>query len=325
MIAHRCQDPRCLFEAKGAPLDQRAEVVATDTREGEGLWERCAHCALAINRRGVPPEVVAEFYNGAYQEKNSFEKGARLDARKHFEIRRESIRPRAEYLKRFLQPSSVVFELGGGSGELLHFLKPHARRCIGNELVSEFVEFMERELGLEAFREDYLDWHAPEPLDLAISVGTLDHIYNPADYVRKIHRDLKPGGLLYVEVPNDVQALKTLMPGPHAEAFKRYMYQTAHYYSFTFDTLSALLREAGFEIAESFSRHDYSILNFLHWYFTGSPQKSIFQAKSGEGIFPGSTGFEKDMNQLLATTDARFREIIAGHRLGESVCILARK
>lgn len=324
-INKKCRDERCLFEANGTTCDASASTVTELTREGSGLWERCNHCGLVINRSGVAPDQVDDFYNEAYQEKNSFCQGQKINARQHFEIRLGSIKPRAEYLLSKIGPDAQVFELGAGSGELLHLLKPHVRHCVANELCREFVEFMKNDLGIEASSEDYLKLTPCDQWDLAISIGTLDHIHNTRDFAEKLFRDIKPGGLFYVEVPNDCQALKDYLPGEYSGNFKQYMYQAAHYYSFTFDTLSKLLSEAGFMIEESFSRHDYSLINYLNWYLTGKPQKSIGDAKSSSQIFHGTSAFEQEMNALLAVTDQSFRDIITRHRLGESICMLARK
>lgn len=315
----RCGDGRCLYRGGDAPATPRFEVVTEETREGKGLWERCQHCGLVVNRSGVKPEDAEAFYNSTYQEKNSFQKGARIDARKHFEIRLESIRPRAEYLLGHAGRDSVVFELGAGSGELLHLLKPHVRRCVGNELCQEFVDFMNDQLGISASSGNYLDAVPEEKWDLAIAIGTIDHIYDTRLFVEKLFADIKPGGLLYVEVPNDLQALKEFA------AFKRYMYQAAHYYSFTFDTLRALLEDIGFAVEEEFSRHDYNLINFLNWYLTGQPQRSIAAAKSSAGALAGDSPFGAELNGILAEADRRFREAITRHKLGESICMLARK
>jgi len=321
----KCGDERCLFSGDGGVREASMETVTEDTREGKGLWQRCNHCGLVINRSGVALDQVDTFYNQTYQEKNSFCQGKKIDARQHFEIRLESIRPRAEYLRSKIDSNAQVFELGAGSGELLHLLKPHASYCVANELCREFVDFMNDELGIEASSGDYLQMMPEKPWNLAISIGTLDHIYNPRSFVDKLYADIESGGLLYVEVPNDLQALKEYLPGEHMGDFRRYMYQAAHYYSFTFETLGKLLTQAGFVIEESFSRHDYSLLNFLNWYFTGQPQKSIGEAKSGSRIFPGNSGFEQEMNALLTRVDEDFHEIISRYKCGESICMLARK
>lgn len=324
-LENQCRDERCLFRGGGDGREASMETVTEETREGKGLWQRCNRCGLVINRSGVAPDQVDDYYNKTYQEKNSFRRGEKVDARQHFEIRLESIKPRAEYLMSKVNKESRVFELGAGSGELLHLLKPHVRRCVANELCREFVDFMNADLGIEASSGDYLQETTDERWSLAVSICTLDHMHNPRAVVDKLFSEIEPGGLFYVETPNDLQALNRFLPGEHSRDFSRYMYQAAHYFSFTFETLGRLLTQAGFVIEESFSRHDYSLLNFLNWYFTGQPQKSIGDAKSGSRIFTGNSEFEQEMNTFLAGADLGFREIINRHKCGESLCLLARK
>ena len=321
----KCADERCLFDGGDKVLPANFVKVTDKTREGNGLWESCSHCGLVINRTGVAPDETKAFYNEVYQQKNSFQQGGKVDAKRHFDIRLESIGPRAKYLLKHVDKESLVFELGGGSGELLYLLKPHVRQCVANELSQEFVDFMQNELDIVASSDNYLDVVPAEKWDLAISIGTLDHIYDTRQYAEKLFEDLKPGGLIYVEVPNDRQALNHLIPGAHAGSFSRFMYQIAHYYSFSFDTLRRLLEEIGFRVEEQFSMHDYSLINYLNWCMTGNPQKSIADAKSDSRIFPGDSAFEREMNDVLGDADKRFHEVITRHRLGESICMLARK
>lgn len=321
----KCSDQRCIFDSKAKTLQSNFRIVTTETREGVGLWESCENCGLIINRCGVTPTALRDFYNSSYQERNSFATGRKIDVRDHFNIRLESIKPRAEYLSGFVSKDSIVFELGAGSGELLALLKPKVGRCFGNELCREFVDFMNHELGISASDEDYLSTEPSQKWDLAISIGTLDHLNSPREYLEKLFDDIKHGGRVYLEVPNDEQALKSFLPDRHTGSFSRFMYQAAHYYSFTFNTLRSLLAEVGFTVEDEFSRHDYSLLNYLNWCMTGGPQSSIVDAKSKIKIFSGNSGFETEMNELLCAADERFHEVISRHKLGESICMLARK
>ncbi len=85
------------------------------------------------------------------------------------------------------------------------------------------------------------------------------------------------------------------------------------------------LEEVGFSVENEFSRHDYSLLNFLNWYLVGKPQQSISDAKSRSRIFSGSTEFESEINKIMDDADKSFREIITKYKFGESICMLARK
>lgn len=321
----RCNDQRCLLSSENRAIKRDFSIVTTETREGSGLWEKCNHCGLVVNRTGVLPSEVEKYYNKDYQISNSFERGSRLSPRERFLIRRKSISNRADYLLKLLSKDSVVFELGSGTGELLHLLMPNVKSCYGNELCREFSDFMREELGVNVIEGDYLQSTPDTRWDMVISICTIDHLFNPRDFLEKIYREIRPGGILYIEVPNDEQALKKYIPGRFGDSFKRFMYQTAHYYSFNFATLQQLLLDVGFLIEDQFSRHDYSLINYLNWCLSGGPQLSISEAKSGANFFTGDTGFECEMNDVLTRADHEFRDIITRYRLGESICVTARK
>src|SRR5690606_15605570 len=42
---------------------------------------------------------------------------------------------------------------------------------------------------------------ADESVDCVVTVSTLEHVKDPAQVMREIHRILKPGGIVYVNVP----------------------------------------------------------------------------------------------------------------------------
>jgi SAM-dependent methyltransferase len=314
-----------LLSSVNEVINKDFSVVTTETREGGGLWEKCNHCGLVVNRTGVLPSEVKNYYNNEYQISNSFERGSRVSPRDRFLIRKKSIRNRAEYLLQFLSKESIVFELGAGTGELLHLLMPNVESCYGNEICQEFSDFMREELEINVIEGDYLQSTPNTSWDMVISICTIDHLFNPRDFLEKIYCELRPGGILYIEVPNDEQALKKYVPGRFGNSFKRFMYQTAHYYSFNFDTLQQLLLDVGFLIEDKFSRHDYSLINYLNWCLVGGPQLSISDAKSGEHFFLGDTEFESEMNDILTRADREFRGTITKHLLGESICVTARK
>ena len=164
-----------------------------------------------------------------------------------------------------------------------------------------------------------------DKFDFILALNTIDHIYDTLGVVKKVNVDLKEGGYFYVECPNDNQALKTMLPEKQRLMFQKFMYQRAHYYSFTFDTLKRLLTEQGFETVDEQSRHDYTLVNYLQWFFSGVPMKKLQTAKENPGLHEGNSLFELEMNVVFERANEEFKEIINKHKLGESLCILARK
>lgn len=326
MVGKCCGDERCLFRAGNTgTLQESFTTVAEETREGRGVWEKCKHCGLVINRSGVPPEEAEAYYNDTYVKTNSYSEGEIISAKAHFDARLNSLRPRAEYLAKWLNPKHTVFELGAGTGELLWLIRDKVKRCQANEVNRLYSSFIERELNIESSSEDYFDLRFTDKFDFILALNTIDHIHATLGVVKKVNVDLKKGGYFYVECPNDIQALKTMLPEPHRLMFQKFMYQRAHYYSFTFDTLKRLLTENGFEIVDEQSRHDYTLINYLQWYFAGVPMNRLQSAKENPRLHEGDSGFETEINAMFGRANVEFKEIITKHKIGESLCVLARK
>ena len=320
-----CNDNRCLYYSKTLPNPASSEVVTNETREGAGLWEKCNLCNLVINRSGVTLQESVNFYNSTYIEKNSFSKGELLSSREHFEARVGSTKPIAEFLMPYLDSSMRVFELGSGTGELLYLIRDEVSYCCANEINKLYAEFIRKELKIDSSSENYLNLLFEDKFDFIISINTIDHIYDCLKSIEKIYHDLRESGFFYIEVPNDSQALKEYLPKPTRKMFRNFMYQKAHYYSFSFESLRRLLVQTGFEIIVETCRHDYSLMNYLHWYFMGKPQERLKSAMEETDIHDGNTEFEKEMNQLFSQANESFKEIMKKTMAGESICFLCRK
>ncbi len=230
-----------------------------------------------------------------------------------------------DYLKPHLKKSTRLLDLGCGVGELLQLLSDDVGYCLGIELNSRFIDFINNELNINGVYGNYCEMEFDTKFNIIVSLYTIDHMYNTMETLEKLYNDLKPEGLLYLELPNDEQALRTKLPEPSRTNFEQFMYHEAHYYSFTFETIGLILEQIGFHIIDSYSRHSYTLKNFLSWYFTGLPQKQFFKATTELEIFQGKIEFESEMNDLFHEMEPKFQAIMRKHRMGESLCVLAQK
>ena len=41
--------------------------IATEIREGKGLWKRCDNCGLVVNKLGLSKDELESYYNNQYQ------------------------------------------------------------------------------------------------------------------------------------------------------------------------------------------------------------------------------------------------------------------
>ncbi len=300
-------------------------VIATEIREGPGIISQCNSCGLIIQDIAHAREEIMRYYNEEYQKTNSLQVGQELSPREHFDDRMKTLSKVVENIRPYLKPDMNVLEVGCGAGELLYLVKPFVENVTGIEMNKGFVDFMNNELGIEAYAEDIslIDFKE-RSFDVILSIMTLDHLPNPTETLRSMERLLTKDGVMYIEVPNREEALNFYLPEPNQKQFNKFFWHKAHYFYFTRDSLVKLLEKVGF-VCKVACRHEYTLLNFLNWYFTGNPQKAFINAATGVRLFTGKSEFEISMNKMFNEMEIHFHEILTETFKGDTLCCTARR
>ena len=112
--------------------------------------------------------------------------------------------------------SERVLDIGCGSGATLRWLKDSGRCGVGIG-----VEMVERAAALARERLDEVfvgdanvlveTAFAPQSFDLVLCLDVLEHLVDPWQFVGKVQRLVKPGGLIVTSLPN-VRHLRVLLP-----------------------------------------------------------------------------------------------------------------
>ncbi|HAK89640.1 MAG: hypothetical protein A2X55_04795 [Nitrospirae bacterium GWB2_47_37] len=303
---------------------QEFSVIATEIREGPGVISRCGKCGLVIQDITRNRDELQRYYNEEYQKTNSLVVGREQTPMEHFEDRIKTMDNIMEKLRPYLKAGMSILEVGSGSGELLHLIKPLVKSVTGIEMHKGFVDFMNSELGIEAYAQDVnlIDFGGRK-FDLIISIMTMDHLPNPAETLLTMKRLLSEDGKMYIELPNREEALNYFLPEPNRGRFNKFFWHRAHYFYFTRETLEKLMVKIGLA-CEISCRHEYTLFNFLNWYFAGNPQKSFVQATMGNSFFPGESVFETEMNGMFEEMEGRFHKILAHTFRGDTLCCVAR-
>lgn len=299
-------------------------LLSTRLREGEGRIVQCAGCGLIIQDLDWDAERLKRYYEEEYQDTNSLVTGQAQTPREHFNDRLQTLAPILEKLAPLLAPGQDILELGCGCGALLHSLGANPGRRVGLEMHSPFVEFMRQDLGLEAHTQGLGELGFAEDFDLAICIDSLDHMPDPLVQLRLLWRALRPGGVLYLEVPNEEDALGRNLPEQTRQAYKTFFWHRAHLFYFSRSTLGAMLAAAGFG-ADITCRHNYTLKNHLSWYFTGRPQGSFVAGTTKVELYPGKDAFEQGMNALMRDMEPRFKALLAETFTGDALCCVAHK
>jgi len=96
-----------------------------------------------------------------------------------------------------------ILDVGTGRGELVDAATRQGWQAVGIEPSASFAEHAARtgaEIRRETLHECRFD---AEYFDVVILAAVLEHLYNPDETLAEVSRILRPGGALFLDVPNE--------------------------------------------------------------------------------------------------------------------------
>lgn len=132
-----------------------------------------------------------------------------------------------------------VLEIGCGLGHFLAMCRDAGAHVQGVELDGLYADYAERVQRLPIVRNYVEQVEFQQLFDVIALFHVVEHLEDPVQLLESLHRLLAPNGRLLIEVPNLAGPWRI----PPAEFFR-----VEHLFNFTFETLSQLLRRAGFEV-----------------------------------------------------------------------------
>lgn len=138
-----------------------------------------------------------------------------------------------------------LLEIGSYLGIFLDRIRSAGWDVTGLEPFHTVAEYSRKTYGLNVVEKLLLDakFHDSN-FDVVIMLHVIEHLPNPAEYVREIRRVLKPGGMLVVETPR-FDSLMFKVMGRRERSLSNC---DGHIYFFTVPSLSALLERNGFKV-----------------------------------------------------------------------------
>jgi 2-polyprenyl-3-methyl-5-hydroxy-6-metoxy-1,4-benzoquinol methylase len=204
----------------------------------ENVW--CGRCGAGWNRLMLGDEELAQFYASYTKKVASADEDDLL-----FSVSSAEAETLTASQTRFLAAhvdasSGRILDIGCGKGAFLRSFLDHRPgwQCVGIEPSREEAELARRGGQIEV-HEGMLGAIAlpPGSFDLVSIMHVFEHVTRPIETLRQMHDLLKPGGVLFIEVPNtaDMNMFYDLL-----------LFE--HLYHFTPETLAWLLAREGFDV-----------------------------------------------------------------------------
>lgn len=148
----------------------------------------------------------------------------------------------------------TLVDVGIGTGLLLHLAEEGGFKALGCEISPGAAAKAHEEFGVEVRVGDFLKAEFDQPLDAITMADVVEHTPNPREFVERAAKVLRPGGGLFVAVPNHRSTLywaaDIISRIPGIAAMAKRLYVPNHYWYFTPATLAQLVEECGFEVKE---------------------------------------------------------------------------
>lgn len=213
-----------------------SETLLRHERYGTGLpTVICRHCCLIYLGRRWPDEVYRRFYDADYRVVDEIHTPV---AERYAEQLAKSGALMAFCGPYLPDSDGAALDVGASAGGVVQGLRwTTGCRAIGIEPYEEESDFA-RSRGIDV-RTGTLETIELEPaaFDLALLVGTIDHLLDPFGELRRIRALLKPTGALYVSISDFVELAK----------LRRDPAQLDHLTYYTSETLRDLVQQIGFQ------------------------------------------------------------------------------
>ena len=242
---------------------------------------RCLDCDFRFHDRGLSDAEVAAFY-ADYRTDDYFERRhadepfytrkahAEIERCEHSPARHASLALVLER-GRVMLPVGSVLDYGGGDGRLISALNANRKAVFDLAAGTAMLT------GIEAVPADQLR----EEWDLVVCAQTLEHVTDPLAMVQRLLALTRPGGSLYLEVPNEIWKNATF-PGRIRNAVLRlaskwrWLFIAMDIYSTGFRIKAGVLPPLGF----------LPMREHLN-YFTPQALEALVRRAGGEVTFAG--------------------------------------
>jgi 2-polyprenyl-3-methyl-5-hydroxy-6-metoxy-1,4-benzoquinol methylase len=224
-----------------------------------GRVHRCNACTFEYIAPRPTPRETAGFYDiGGYYTQGDFGVVPQVGAtgllsrlRSHLAWRADRSDDLIDVITRRLPRGASIVDIGSGDGSQLTLLSPRGFRMTGVERDTKSVSLQgeqpEQTQVLEGSAEALPPQLARGSFDAVMFKQVLEHLVDPVGALRNAAQLLKPGGLMFIEVPNNESAIarQSGLSWEHMDAPR-------HINFFTLDTLQATATAAGLAVESSF-------------------------------------------------------------------------
>src|SRR5690242_4949430 len=196
IVYHSC--PGCGDENISHVLSAKDETVSGEEFE---IWE-CKNCSLRFTQNIPEQENIGRYYQSENYISHSDTKKGFVNNLYHIIRKRTLVQKKNLIETNTGKSSGTILDLGAGTGAFLNTMKIAGWDCSGIEPDKTARDKAAELYGIHLKQSQELFSLPAESFDAITLWHVLEHVHQLHEYVQKFNELLKPGGKLFVAVPN---------------------------------------------------------------------------------------------------------------------------
>ena len=227
---------------------------------------------------------------------------------------------RIERTRHLFDRKSNILEVGASAGHFSYSIKDMVACRTVIELNQSDANYIRKKQGIPVYTTpiEETDLHE-ESFDGIFAFQMLEHVPDPRDFLKTLAKYVKPGGFIYVEVPNIDDAL--LSAYKLDEGYADFYFREPHLYYFSSNTLKKLFFQSGFDGATS-TCQDYNFLNAINWIQNDVPQDSVEISQYPPRLVTNESApkeVRERLNKWMLGVDREYQDLLNSLNIGNVV------
>lgn len=212
---------------------------------GEFVLRRCVECGLIYLSPRPTPAAISLYYPSDYASYRRPVEDERWALMRW--MRRRKLVKRRSMVERYSgRQRGRLLDVGCSTGLFVNEMAQSGWQVMGVEPIGYAAQYARERFGLTVHCGTMDDVPCEgETFDVITFWDVLEHTFSPTETLARASALLKPGGLVVISVPN-WDSWGRLIFGSHWQGFD----PPRHLYVFTRQTLTAMLTQAGFAVAD---------------------------------------------------------------------------
>lgn len=294
-------------------------IIAREVRDGVADVFYCDKCELGMLESISDRSKLKKYYDGEYRKTTSQKLGSGMDPQGLFDMAKDFQNNRINFLKKYFGKNKRLLDVGCSAGMFLWHARKYVKEAVGIDYDSRSAKFASKVCGCKTYDKDIEETDLKRGyFDIICAFQTLEHVSDPADFIARYKKYLKPGGVMAIEVPNFNDPLRYLYDVPF---YQKFYFHKSHLWYFTAKSLEKIMVKNGFR-GEVFPLQEYNILNHMSWIFTNAPQPISLPGLRSP-VLPIRDGVDlkakKKLNDFIQKIDLEYKKKLG--ELGATACL----